>query len=95
MPIDILQRKVDKMSIRINTYRMGMRDCDFPLMDKCLSVFTKDENVAGLGGYIQPLESRIKGQHVWVFSDRVCSQDLHGSQVYDGQHMIFLSHHER
>jgi tetratricopeptide (TPR) repeat protein len=64
-------------------------------MDKSLSVFTKDENVAGFGGYIEPLESRIKGQHVWVFPDRMCRQDLHGIQIYDSQHVILLSHHER
>jgi hypothetical protein len=51
MPIYVLQGKVDKMSIRVNTYCMGMPDRDVPFMDESLSVFTKDENVAGFGGY--------------------------------------------
>src|SRR5438445_13604665 len=63
-------------------------------MDKSLSDFTKDENVAGFGRHIQPLESRIKGQHVRVFPDRLCPQDLHGIQVHDGKHVVLLSHHE-
>jgi hypothetical protein len=67
----------------------------FPSWTRLLPSFTKDENVAGFGGYVQPLESGIKSQHVWVFSDRMCRQDLHGSQVYDGQHVIFLSRLER
>src|SRR6267378_4611842 len=63
-------------------------------MDKILSVFAKYENIAGVSGYVQLLESWIKGQHVRVFSDTMCRQDLHGIQVYDGQHVILLSGHE-
>jgi hypothetical protein len=94
MPVDILQRKVDEMSIRVYTHRMGMRNRDVPFINKSLSVFTKDENIARFGGYIQPFESGIKCQHVRVFTNGMRRQDLHGIQVYDGKHVILLSGHK-
>ena len=39
-----------------------------PFIDNCLSSFAKDEHIPRLGGYIQRLESWIKGEHIRVFA---------------------------
>src|ERR1700752_4473790 len=76
MAIDILQRKIDQVRIRVDGDRVRVRHEKRAHVDKGLPVLTKNSHVPGFRRDIQLLESRIEGEYVWFFSDWVRGQYL-------------------
>jgi hypothetical protein len=68
MAIDILQREIDQMGVRVDRNRVRMRHRKRAYGDEGLPVLTKDGHVSGFCRDTQLLESSIEREHVWVFS---------------------------
>jgi hypothetical protein len=91
MAVDILQREIDQMGVRVHRNRVGVRHRKRAYGDESLPVLTKHCHISGLGRDIQPLKSGIEREHIRVFSYWVCGQHLHVCEIDHRKLVIFLS----
>ena len=88
--VNVLQREVDQMRIRVNANRVSMGHEQPTLAHQRPALLAKDGDVPRFGGYIQQFQTGIEGENVRVFPDRMYRQNLHGDQVNDGE-FVFSS----
>ena len=71
MSVDILQREINQVALRIDTYRMRMRHGEVADFYKTLSIFPIYPHFTGFGRNIELLQSWIESQDIWVIPNRV------------------------